>query len=213
MDVGDLSSKTLLDYWHLAEETGSGRYLTVTGVLFLARRPQDFLPYAYGTALRIPGTDISGEPSVRELVVGRPKEMVESAMEFLRTYLLDPDGAAGADSEIPEAALYEIVVNSIAHRDYTIAGSFRIIVFDDRVQIRSPGFPPDTVTLEALRAGVHVLRNPTIYNMLLKVGLVTEAGRGIPKAIRLVREVTGAEPKFFMEKHEFVVELLRKKRG
>lgn len=48
--------------------------------------------------------------------------------------------------------------------DYTIAAPVRALVFDDRVEVRTPGQLPNSVTLEALRLGVHVLRNPTMYN-------------------------------------------------
>jgi predicted HTH transcriptional regulator len=56
---------------------------------------------------------------------------------------------------------------------------------------------------------VHVLRNPTIYNMLLKIGLVTDAGSGIPRMIRLLRQMIGAEPVFCLQGPEFVVILPR----
>ncbi|MBI4641014.1 MAG: ArsR family transcriptional regulator, partial [Candidatus Tectomicrobia bacterium] len=50
---------------------------------------------------------------------------------------------------------------------------------------------------------------PTIYNMFLKIGLVTDAGSGIPRMIRLLRETTGREPDFRLEGNEFVVILPR----
>lgn len=54
-----------------------------------------------------------------------------------------------------------------------------------------------------------MLRNPTIYNLLLKVGLVTDAGSGIPRLIRLLREAIGREPEFCLRGNEFVVILPR----
>ncbi|KAF5411267.1 MAG: hypothetical protein C5S47_04275 [Candidatus Methanogasteraceae archaeon] len=68
------------------------------------------------------------------------------------------------------------------------------LVFDDRVEIRTPGKLPNTVTIESRRWGVHVLRNPTIYNVFLKLGFVTDAGSGISRMIRVFREATGQEP-------------------
>jgi ATP-dependent DNA helicase RecG len=101
-------------------------------------------------------------------------------------------------------------VNALAHRDYTIAAPIRVIVFDDRIEIRTPGALPNTVTLESLPFGIHVLRNPMIYSMLLRVGLVTDAGSGIPRIIRLTRQATGQEPTFRQEGNEFVLALPRK---
>ena len=58
-------------------------------------------------------------------------------------------------------------------------------------------------------AGVHVLRNPTVYNLLLKRSLVTDAGGGIPRMVRLLREKTGHDPDLRVEGNEFVVALTR----
>ncbi|MDE0458884.1 MAG: hypothetical protein OXI15_16435 [Chromatiales bacterium] len=58
-------------------------------------------------------------------------------------------------------------------------------------------------------AGVHVLRNPSAYNLLLGRGLVTDAGSGIPRMIRLLREKTGLEPDLRVEGNEFLVVLIR----
>ena len=107
--------------------------------------------------------------------------------------------------EFPLEALREALVNAMVHRDYTISAPIRVILYDDRIEFRTPGRLPNTVTIESLRFGVHVLRNPTIYNMFLKIGLVTDAGSGIPRMIRLLREHTGHEPLFRMEGNEFVV--------
>ena len=106
-------------------------------------------------------------------------------------------------------AIANLYYDAWAHRDYTLTAPVRVLVFDDRVEVRTPGQLPNSVTLEALRFGVHVLRNPTIYNMLLKIGLVTDAGSGIPRMIRLLREATGAEPILSLQGPEFVVILPR----
>jgi ATP-dependent DNA helicase RecG len=84
-----------------------------------------------------------------------------------------------------------------------------VLIYDDRVEVRTPGQLPNTVTVDALRVGVHVLRNPTIYNIFLKVGLVTDAGSGIPRMIRILREAKGYEPDFRVEANEFVVSIPR----
>lgn len=118
-----------------------------------------------------------------------------------------------AEPEIPAVVLRELLVNAVAHRDYTISGPIRVIVFDDRVEIRTPGSLPNTVTIESLRTGIHVLRNPTIYNILLKLKTVTDAGSGIARVIRLMREKLGSEPRFSVENHEFVARLPRRGQG
>ena len=85
----------------------------------------------------------------------------------------------------------------------------RVLVFEDRVEVRSPGGLPNSVRLAQLPAGVHVLRNPTLYNLLLKRGLATDAGSGIPRMIQAVRERTGRVPQLGLAGDEFVVTLPR----
>src|SRR5437764_15323257 len=84
-------------------------------------------------------------------------------------------------------------MNALAHRDYTIRGPIRLFVFDDRVEFHSPGRAPNTVDEDAMRAGAHVVRNPHIYARLSDAGLVTRAGTGIPRIIRLVKEAAGQD--------------------
>ena len=115
--------------------------------------------------------------------------------------------------ELPAEVLREALVNAVAHRDYTIAAPIRVLVFDDRLEIRTPGALPNTVTLESLPFGIHVLRNPMIYGMLLRVGLVTDAGSGIPRIIRLTQQAVGQAPTFRQEGNEFVLTLPRKPEG
>ncbi|MGH7453081.1 MAG: ATP-binding protein [bacterium] len=116
-------------------------------------------------------------------------------------------------AEFPPKVLREILVNALAHRDYTMSAPIRVIVYDDRLEVRSPGLLPISIKLESLGYGMRVLRNPIIYNMLLRVGLVTDAGSGIPRIIRLTRQATGQEPAFRLEGNEFVVSLPRRNNG
>ena len=135
-------------------------------------------------------------------------------MRFLNVHLPAPHRIRNLEPEaipeLPMEALREVLVNAMSHRDYTIQAPIRLFIFDDRVEIRSPGQLPNTVTLEALPLGIHVLRNPTIYNLFLRMGLVTDAGSGIPRVIARVQQVTGKRPTLKLEGNEFVVTLPRK---
>lgn len=216
VDVAAIDPQRLLRNWKLLAQSDEQFSLTVAGVLFLARNPQQWLPTAYITALRIPGSDISVAPSDQKRIEGRLLAMLEDSKRFLEIHLPRPHHIQGLKPEVtPELStevLREALVNAVAHRDYTISAPIRVLVFDDRIEIRTPGTLPNTVTLESLPFGIHVLRNPMIYNMLLRVGLVTDAGSGIPRMIRLVRQATGQELTFRQEGNEFVLTLPRKTR-
>jgi len=210
-DLAGISGERLLVNWHLVRETTTdvGMHPTLTGILFLASHPQQFLPYAYVSAQRIPGTDISAEPYDQKHIEGRMVDILHDVLRFLDIHLMRPHKIVGllpeARPELPVVTLRESLVNALAHRDYTISAPVRVIVFDDRVEIRTPGKLPNTVTIESMRWGVHVLRNPTIYNVFLKLGFVTDAGCGIPRMIRVFREATGQEPVLRMVGNEFVI--------
>ena len=146
-------------------------------------------------------------------IEGRLVDMLQDTLRFLDLHLPRPHHIRGLEPEgkpeFPVEVLREALVNAVAHRDYTISAPIRVLIFDDRIEIRTPGQLPNTVTLDSLRVGVHVLRNPTLYNILLKRGLVTDAGSGIPRMIRVLREATQREPRFCLEGNEFVVVLPR----
>jgi ATP-dependent DNA helicase RecG len=86
--------------------------------------------------------------------------------------------------EYPTFAWQEAIVNAVAHRDYSIRGmSIEVWMFDDRMEIRSPGLPPSPVTLEALvrKENLHCSRNPLIVRVLTELGYMRELGEGIPR--------------------------------
>lgn len=129
-------------------------------------------------------------------------------MRFFGIHLMRPHHIKGTGPEvkveIPVEVLREALINAFAHRDYTISSPVRVIIYNDRIEIRTPGSLPNTVDIDALKFGVHVLRNPSIYNIFLKVGLVTDAGSGIPRMVRLLKQANNTEPDFRLEGNEFV---------
>ena len=202
----------------LAGKQEQGIYPTVAGLLFFGRSPQSLLPFAHVVAARIPGDDLAAPPSDVKHIEGRLPDMLEGAARFLYIHLPIPHHIRGfepeANPELPQEALRELVVNALAHRDYTIAAPVRVFVFDDWVQVRTPGGLPNTVTIEAIRLGAaHVLRNPTIYTLFSRYGLVTGVGSGVYRAIQQIRAWTGQELRLFVEGNEFVVSVPRRKQG
>lgn len=204
----------LLVNWRLLREQEGEWHPTVAALLLFGREPQGYLPYAYAVAARVPGTDPAGEPVDAKRIEGTLFEIVEDIARFLRIHLQTPHRIHAFEPEtypeLPEAALREIVVNALAHRDYTITAPVRVFVLDDRVEVRSPGGLPNTVTPEMVKAGVaHVLRNPTIYLFFSRAGLVTETGMGFRRTVSLVKKTTGREPDIREEGNETVVVIPR----
>ncbi len=91
--------------------------------------------------------------------------------------------------EYPDFVWQEALVNAVAHRDYRVQGrGVEVWLFDDRMEVTSPGELPAEVSLEQLRRRepIHCSRNPRITRVLAELGLMREQGEGI---IRMYEEM------------------------
>jgi ATP-dependent DNA helicase RecG len=215
LDQFEVSYEKLLKNMGYIQSQDQREYPTVAALLFFGRDPQRFLPHSYISAARIPGLDLNAPPSDAKKAVGSLLQIFEDTVRFLRVHIQTPHVIQGFESELypefPEESLREFLVNSLAHRDYTVTAPVRVFVFDDRVEIRTPGGLPNTVTIDAIRLGAaHVLRNPSIYNLFSRWGYVTGIGTGILRAIESVRKVTGKDTTLLVQANEFVVSLPRR---
>lgn len=200
----------LLENWRLI----SRERPTIAGIVLFGRQPQLHLPFAQINAASFIGTESSGNPIDRKDLDGRLLDVIDQAERFLYLHLRIPHEIRGFEPEqkpeLPKEALREAIVNAVAHRDYTVQGPIRLFVFDDRIEVHTPGRTPNTVDEEAMRAGVHVVRNPHIYARLSDSGLVTRAGTGIRRIIRLVKEATGKDIKIAIRDFEVLLTIPRK---
>lgn len=167
--------------------------LTVSGLLFFGVNPQKFLPAALIVAAHFPSEDIVTPPDDKKNIMGKVEDMLKSVEKFFYLYIKESHEIIGFENEvrqeIPLTVLRESVVNAIAHRDYTVQAPIRVFIFPDRVEVHTPGGLPNTVTLEGMKLGIHVPRNPLIYSLLERMGLVTGVGRGIPSIIKTMEKL------------------------
>ncbi|MCD5417161.1 hypothetical protein LR021_02160 [Candidatus Bipolaricaulota bacterium] len=186
---------------------------TLAGTLFFGEKPQRFIPYAKIIAAYIPGTDISIPPADKKDLEGKIPDILENSLRFLRLYLKEEHRIRSFEPEsypeIPEEVLREGIVNAVAHRDYTIDASIRLFIFMDRIEIRTPGKLPNTVTIENMKVSIHVPRNPVIYNLLNKMGMVTDVGSGIPRVIKIIKEKLNKEIGLDSTEAEFILSIPR----
>ncbi len=113
--------------------------------------------------------------------------------------------------DYPEAAVREVIVNSLLHRDYSIRGTdVMLSIFSDRLEVQSPGKLPNTVTVDAIRSGARYARNQTLVNIMRDYGYIEARGMGIRhKVIPSMADHNGTEPKFAEGEHCFTVSLLK----
>ena len=113
-------------------------------------------------------------------------KILEQAREFINSQLrefthLNPEGFFETVPEYPEFAWYEGLVNAVCHRDYSNSGEYIIVkLFDDRLEILSPGKLGGFVTLETMK-NKRYSRNPQIARVLNELGIVRELNEGVKR--------------------------------
>jgi ATP-dependent DNA helicase RecG len=188
---------------------------TLAGIIFLGEKPQYYIPNGRITAAYIEGDDISISPSDKKSFEGRVPQILDDCMRFLKVYIKEKHIIRGLEPEnfpeIEDFVLREALVNAVAHRDYTISAPVRILIFNNRIEFHTPGKLPNTVTIENMKiGGAHVLRNPTIYNLLGKMQLVTDVGSGIKRIIESVKKTVGHDVNLEVIDSEFILTIPKK---
>ena len=167
---------------------GDGRELNLAGLMLFGRNPLRWCPAFTIKAVAFPGTVIWDTRYLdSEDFSGTLVEQFKAAFAFLKRNLHHVQHGRGFNTlgelEIPEAALEELLVNALVHRDYFTSASIRILVFADRVEIISPGHLPDSLSIEDVRQGKTNRRNPTLTEHAFKVLPYRGLGSGIPRAL------------------------------
>jgi ATP-dependent DNA helicase RecG len=190
---GDASAADYLVRRRVADRAGAAIVLREAAVLLFAQRPETiFHPNAGIRVFRVAGTErLTGtRHNVQEFP--RIEGNLPSVLSQVRTLLdtLIQRSARLRDlffqdmPEYPTFAWQEAIVNGIAHRDYAIHGqSVEVWLYDDRLEVLSPGGLPPEISLDELRLGrpAHASRNPRIARVLAELGVMRDQGEGIPR--------------------------------
>lgn len=146
-------------------------------------------PYFCNKSSRFWGNDIAGI-SYRDSkdISGTLPEIFDKGMSFLKANLRNIQAGQGFNSigklEVSEIALEEILQNALVHRGYTKNAPVRLLIFDNRIEIISPGCLPDGLTVENIKFGNAVVRNPFIANFCAKTMPYRGLGSGIIRALK-----------------------------
>ena len=170
---------TLLQNMNLAADNGT---LNLAGVLLFAEKPEWIKPQFIIKAIRYPGNAIHvSEYLDTEDFSGTFPELFEGAMAFIMRNLRKVQADKGVNApgvpEIPPVVFEELLVNALVHRDYLVSAPIRLFVFDNRIEIISPGHLPNNLTVEKIRAGNSNIRNPILASYVAK-GLLPYRGLG-----------------------------------
>ena len=164
--------------------------LTIAGALLFAQDPSAMMPQARVRVLRYDGAKMeTGERlniTKERTFCGPLPKVIEGAYSLISSMLrefqfLGPDGKFQTVPEYPEFAWFEGLVNAVTHRDYAFRGDYvRVSMFDDRLEIVSPGALPNIVTLDNMRE-TRYSRNPRIARTLVEFGWVRELNEGVQR--------------------------------
>ena len=98
--------------------------------------------------------------------------------------------------EIPPDAIRELIINAMVHRSYLDHGTIQIAVYDNRLEITSPGKLPMGQTMERMKEGYSKIRNEAIAHAFAYMNLIEHWGSGIPRIIDKVKAAGLREPEF-----------------
>ncbi len=189
LEKDGISLIQLLNNLGLAREN----MLNLAGLMVFGRHPQRHRPAFLVKAVSFVGNDLSGEKyRDSQDIYGCLRDLHRETMSFLTRNLRRIQGDKGinteGDLEVPQMALEELVVNMLLHRDYFISAPWRVFLFDNRIELISPGSLPNNLTVENIRNGVSVIRNPLIASFATKGNELPYRGigTGIRRALAYV---------------------------
>lgn len=112
--------------------------------------------------------------------------------------------------ELPLDSVRELIANSVAHRSYLEPGNIQVAIFDDRLEVTSPGMLLNGVSITKMKEGYSKIRNRAIANAFSYMKIIEKWGSGIPRIIRECKEYNLPKPTFIDFDGDFRVNMYRK---
>lgn len=216
-----MSAEKFLQYLELAEFDGNRLRLRRGALLLFSKHPTKWHPRNQVRILRVKGVEEkTGENfNVEEIAEtsGNIFELIDQSWELLRPNLTETrfsrDAIFKTQIIYPELACREALINAITHRDYSLEGrGIEVKIFDDRLEILSPGKLLSSITIKELEElkGVHQSRNTYIARVLREFGYIRELGEGIKRIFELMKSNDLVRPKIESPNKSFIVTLYYK---
>ena len=200
---------------HVAEmkSTSSDPTVLRAAVVLFAKDPGRFIPRGTVHLVRREGVGPGPGPTSERKEISAPlAETLEQCLEFIARHTKQYDIVVGTTRDVlpeyPTPVLREAIVNALAHRDYSLTGAtIDITIWDDRIEVQSPGPLPAHITVENMR-NEHFSRNHRIMRVLKGMKLVEEYGEGVDRMFREM-EARLMEPPIFLGSDSSVTVTLR----
>ena len=165
--------------------------LTVAAMLLFCKYTQRWMPMMTAKCICFAGNSV-GSKVFRDKVndadmEGNLLHQYDTIMDFFTRNLHNVQVGDEFNSmgklEIPYTSLVEFTVNSLVHRSLNMKAPVRIFIFDNRVEIHSPGALPNGLTIEDIKAGTSMPRNMFLFNNAIYLLPYTGVGSGITRAL------------------------------
>lgn len=192
------------------DENGTAR-ATVAGVLLCTWAPEEWLPNACIDATCYRGDDRASGQIDAKTITGPLNRQVAEAVAFAVRNMRVGAYKNPARTDLPqysEQAIFEAIVNAVVHRDYSIRGSrIRISMFENRLEINSPGGLPNNLTIESM-ADRQSTRNEGLASVLGRIPVagikgsgdrqffMERRGDGVPIILRETEALSGKRPEY-----------------
>lgn len=192
----------------IAENEDKQLALTVSGVLLLTTRPADFLSSAVVQCVAYSGTERNADYQVdAQDCDASVDQQIQCAFNFVKRNMRIEAVKRPGRIDIPQydlGAVYEALVNAVAHRDYSIYGArIRLHLFSDRLELSTPGGLPNSLTIETMDAN-SITRNETLVNLLSRYfpadsvskrqNMIERRGEGVPTILQASQRLSTVKP-------------------
>jgi len=214
--------RTLLLNTEIMVEEG----ITLAGVVLFAQAPNRFVPQAGVDAASFPGREKDYATRERAALRGPMTPLLDDARRLVEAGLVEQAVGfirrnTGVVAELeggvrrverpvyPPEVIREAVVNALIHRDYLLANTdIELAIYENRLELISPGRLPDGITPARMRAGCRASRNQLIKDVMRDYGYLEHMGMGIPrKIVAGMRAHNGTDPELIEDGERFIVRL------
>ena len=206
--TGRSVKKEQLMNWKILKQS-EGRLMATNAYVLLT---SDYFQFSKTQCAVFKGTDRTVFLDKREFT-GPIYTQIESAVDFvLRNIRLGAtiDGLVRKEKyELPPEAIREMIINAHCHRNLMDESCIQVAVYDDRLEVTSPGGLYNGLTYEEIMNGHSKIRNKAIANIFNQMGLVEAWGSGIKRIFNCAKEYELPEPRFQEFDNMFRVELFR----
>lgn len=215
----------LLSDMELITRTGHHLTATIDGMVLFGQNVRRKLPQSGIRAICYVGEEPDYATRADEVLAGplvplRARDgsfvelgLVDRAWDFVRrntTPTARIEGMRRIDRwEFPEVAVREAVANALVHRDYSIFGTdITLTIFSNRLEVRSPGRLPNTITASKMKSGMRYARNQNLVHVMRDYGYIDARGMGVRnKMIPGMLAHNGTEPELVEDDWDFTVRL------